>query len=614
MGGGGKALVDAEQIGALSIVAANIAASTITAGKMSVSQLSAIAVDAGTLTAGSIAVIASGNTIGFTPAGTNAIFSGTTGSPEFKVTPAGALTATSVTITGDVTATSGVTAGWVLTTTQLYALASGTPSSSPNDGIVLTSGSTSSIKIYEDTALRVEIGNLSAGVFGIKAYDGAGSTVLFEVSDTQTVIGGWNFIDGFIYNLQSGTPSSSPNDGLVLASGNEGMIIYENTEKRVEVGFLSTGIYGLKVYADDGSTVIFEASDTQILMSGVPITGIPNSTATDISLLTLNHDLVFSVTDADTIAWASGTITLANGRTFSIVSGNTGNMSALTYIYLDPGTSSTVLQTTTTTATAIGADKALIGVAQNQTVTASFVPYGGGAKPLIDGEQIGAVSIVTGNMAANSITATEINVSNLAAINANMGSITAGDIVLPSGGFIRSGQTAFDTGTGFYIANDSGTPKFSFGDSSANKITWDGSSLVIVGDLPDIQNFSADGTWTKPANAKFVYIVCVGAGGGAGSGQRGNERGGGGGGAGAASVITLLASALGSTESVTVGSTASGGAAQTSDNTAGNDGTNGGSSSFGSWLFAGGGGKGIGGSASAADVSGGGGGWFNRKC
>jgi len=202
---------------------------------------------------------------------------------------------------------------------------------------------------------------------------------------------------------------------------------------------------------------------TSVTLSGsVAISGIANSTATDISLLTLTHNLVFSVTDADTIAWASGTINLANGRTFSIDSGNTGNMAALTYIYLDPDTSATVLQTTTTYSTAIGADKALIGTAQNQTITASFIPFNGG-KALVDAEQIGALSIVAGNIAASTITSGKLTVSQLSAISADMGSITAGTIVLASDGFIRSGQTDFDTGTGWFIGDDGGTSKLSIG-------------------------------------------------------------------------------------------------------------------------------------------------------
>lgn len=62
-----------------------------------------------TLTGGtsSISIVNGANTIGFTPSGTNAIFAGTTGSPQFKVTPAGALTATGATISGAVTITGG---------------------------------------------------------------------------------------------------------------------------------------------------------------------------------------------------------------------------------------------------------------------------------------------------------------------------------------------------------------------------------------------------------------------------------------------------------------------------------------------------------------------------
>ena len=246
-------------------------------------------------------------------------------------------------------------------------------------------------------------------------------------------------------------------------------------------------------------------------VTGVPISGIPNNATTDISLLDLSHDLVFSVTDADTIAWAGGTITMSNGRTFSIDGGNTGNMAAFTYIYLDPVTSATVLQVTTTAATAIGADKRIIGTAQNETTTASFIPFGPG-KPLIDGDNIGAASVVAANMAANSIVAGSINVTDLAAINADMGSITAGDIVIPSGGFIRSGQTAFDTGTGFYLGNDSGVPKFSIGDSTGNKFSWDNVDLIAgdyfsvgAGSISDSPYHNFTIPWQNPADTTTDY-------------------------------------------------------------------------------------------------------------
>ena len=91
-------------------------------------------------------------------------------------------------------------------------------------------------------------------------------TVIGDVTDGT--VAGWNIDATYLYNLQSGTPIASPNDGLVLSSGNEGMTIYENTEKRVEVGYLSAGVYGIKGYADDGTTPLFELSDTQLMLAG----------------------------------------------------------------------------------------------------------------------------------------------------------------------------------------------------------------------------------------------------------------------------------------------------------------------------------------------------------
>ena len=404
----------------------------------------------------------------------------------FRVSNAGALVATSATITGSITATSGAIGGWDIIAGYIYNLQSGTPTASPNDGIVLASGNEALI-VYEDTEKRIELGYLSAGVYGLKGYATDGSAVIFELSDTQTkiagwtidstsltsvsggnttivssgvtaftagptgvptftvtqagvitatsgyiggavngwaitaglltaagtgiiqtsasastgikinstalygyngtvqtveintdgsgwfgltaaraiewttagvvtvadwtvsatriasanvfidqagqyismgatpptaygnnvgawlgvdtvaklslyadannyfqwngalltwkganssldasgnitatggTIGGWDVVPGYIYNLQSGTPTVDPSDGIVLASGNEAIIIYEDTEKRIELGYLAAGIYGLKGYATNGTTVTFELSDTQSYIAG----------------------------------------------------------------------------------------------------------------------------------------------------------------------------------------------------------------------------------------------------------------------------------------------------------------------------------------------------------
>jgi hypothetical protein len=113
----------------------------------------------------------------------------------------------------------------------------------------------------------------------------------------------------------------------------------------------------------------------------------------------------------------------------------------------------------------------------------------------------------------------------------------------------------------------------------------------------DIQTFTASGTWTKPTSGTVAMIECWGGGGGGG---RQSSSGGGGGGGGAYNRVWKLTSALGSTETVTIGTGGTGG---TSNGTAG---TAGGNTTFGAHLTAYGGGGG--GAQSSSDAGGGGGG------
>jgi hypothetical protein len=127
----------------------------------------------------------------------------------------------------------------------------------------------------------------------------------------------------------------------------------------------------------------------------------------------------------------------------------------------------------------------------------------------------------------------------------------------------------------------------------------------------NVQTFTANGTWTKPAGAVAVTVRCIGGGGGGGAGARGPSgtslSGGGGGGGGAFSEMTFGAADLGATETVTVGTGGTGAAQQTTDGTAGANGTNGGHTTFGNHLRAARGAQGVGGGLNAAGTGGGGG-------
>jgi len=109
----------------------------------------------------------------------------------------------------------------------------------------------------------------------------------------------------------------------------------------------------------------------------------------------------------------------------------------------------------------------------------------------------------------------------------------------------------------------------------------------------DVQIFSTNGTWTKPAGAKSVNIQLFGAGGGGGGGRKDSgtlvaRSGGGAGGGGSYLNITIPASALSASESVTIGAGGAGGAGATVTGN-GTAGTKGGDSIFNLFTCLGGG-------------------------
>jgi len=66
------------------------------------------------------------------------------------------------------------------------------------------------------------------------------------------------------------------------------------------------------------------------------------------------------------------------------------------------------------------------------------------------------------------------------AVTATSGSIT-GAFTIGTSGSLSSGQTAYDTGTGYWLEYNSGTPRFSIGNSAGNRLTWNGTALAVNG-------------------------------------------------------------------------------------------------------------------------------------
>lgn len=137
-------------------------------------------------------------------------------------------------------------------------------------------------------------------------------------------------------------------------------------------------------------------------------------------------------------------------------------------------------------------------------------------------------------------------------------------------------------------------------------LTYDASAAAVkkvlgnnIAQPPIYRFYTANATWTKPTSAAFsgavVYVVAGGGGSGSGDWSSGNIGMGGGGGGGGAAIKYITASALGATETVTVGTGGAGGSSGGANN-----GSAGNSSSFGAHCSATGG---AGGGALAAGTS-----------
>lgn len=205
---------------------------------------------------------------------------------------------------------------------------------------------------------------------------------------------------------------------------------------------------------------------------------IPPSTL-DIANFGWTQTCVFSVTDADTIAWGSGTFTSANGDSiYSIGAGNTGNMGAAptrTYVYLDINVSTTAYQMSTTITDPIGIGKVLIAVCQKAVAPSTTATY----------ILVQTTQIVGDNVIANTINAEKLTVAQLSAITADLGSITAGTIIVVSGG----NTVAITPGsTNAIISGPTGTPTFTL--TSAGQLTTVGLTSLNMKSYTDFETIT----------------------------------------------------------------------------------------------------------------------------
>lgn len=288
---------------------------------------------------------------------------------------------------------------------------------------------------------------------------------------------------------------------------NTGMIVYDNASTEVfkiivdgtDVGDVIMGDSGTAYAKWDKSAGTFTVSSA--IVSSPTITGI--AAGSEIAIQGWQTTLIFSASDYRTVGWSAGndeTITLMDGTVYTFTAGNTGSMSALTYIYLDIAAENgtTTLQTTTTAATAVGTGKILVAVAKNNPDTTSSAEIqgfsGSATDSLILVDNLAANSTSTNEFVANTANIknaiiTDAKITTLAVSKLTAGTITSQAITLAiTGGGgdvkIQGGKTDFgDTTSGFILGiddSDSDKAKFEIGDAFAY-MNWTGSALNMVG-------------------------------------------------------------------------------------------------------------------------------------
>jgi len=283
--------------------------------------------------------------VGMFPSGqTYAFTAGTGGTPPFRVTHAGVLTATSATITGNVTATTltatsaGSIGGWTINSTNIEKdgvrlnagsnngyLGIGVTSYNTNNGIWIgetssglyqmslkNSGGTKYFK-WDGTNLEVDAGNFSldsSGNITATSVDLTG-----EIKATTGVIGGWNI---------SGTTLTSNDNSIVLDEGNNRIDIVGTTtvggssvDTKIRLDADAGKGSEISLQRDDfgGSLINFVELHTSQSYFENSITSYSSGSTRDDVSYTLDANNSETIVMAGSTTWGSGVVYLRSDGT-----------------------------------------------------------------------------------------------------------------------------------------------------------------------------------------------------------------------------------------------------------------------------------------------------------
>jgi hypothetical protein len=305
-----------------------------------------------------------------------------------------------------------------------------------------------------------------------------------DITATRGSIGGFTIAT----NLTTGTKATynDSNSGIFIGTTGIGLGANFNISATGQVTASAANISG-SITATGGTIGGWSISPDRITGGTLVLNSNGNITGGTISGTTITGNSISggSISGATITGGSISGVTLTvsgdsiSGGTITGVAYNNGNG---TFQVTSNGALTSTSATITGTVTATSG---YIGTAESGfAINSAYI--GKGKSSLTDsnsGVYIGADGISLGASSAFKVT----NAGVLSATSGTIGgwtigatTLTGGNVTLSSGGNVYAGMTGYDSGAGWYLANDG---KFSVGNSGGNKLVWDGSKLKVTGGI-----------------------------------------------------------------------------------------------------------------------------------
>jgi hypothetical protein len=402
-----------------------------------------------------------------------------------------------------------------------------------SDGYSTTSGTVvwgtpyvSSFRVGSLSALSADMGSITAGTITVN------STGFIRGGQTayNTGTGFWLGYNGAAYKFSIG-------DGTNGLTWNGSALSVTGAITATSGSFTGTLKAGTIVYTGSGTAPVSGAGAIFNTGGTFSIGDTSNNITYNGTAITLNGNFVkntnISVTDLSTInanmgAITAGSLSIGSGSTIFKVD-TSGNIWSGNALYASApfkvsntgalvATGATISGAITATSGSFTGDltsgtAALSGTYPSNTMTgAGFKTVAATGAFVLGNAATNFAFDGTNNIVVNGsiVKAGNINVTDLSTIKNDMGTIVAGSLTLNSAGFVRGGQTAYNTGVGFWLGNSGGTYKFSIGDPTGQSLTWSGSVLNLSGDVVTSGKIIGSGATTAGTTGVSCAVAGLG--------------------------------------------------------------------------------------------------------